>query len=60
MMLVVVFYGEFFSFVSPYPINVSFKVAVVYKLGKNVLHKGRNGTRVKSELHIKFFNEMFG
>ena len=48
------------SQISSYPIDVSFKVAVVDELGENVLHKGRNGAGVKAELFFIRFDKMFG
>ena len=39
---------------------MTFKVTVVNKFSENVLHKGRNGARVKAELFFIRFDKMFG
>ena len=48
------------SQISPYAIDMSFKIAVVDQLGENVLHKGWNRAGVKAKFIFVFGYQMLG
>ena len=47
-----------FSFAASDTVDMSFKISVVEQLGKHVLHKCRNGTRIKAELFLIYLHKM--
>ena len=45
------------AFFSSYSVYVALEIAAVYKLGKDVLHKGRYSTGIESEPVLEFLKQ---